>query len=227
MSLEFGSYRRHPRPHQHPSRSGSRGHLASRSQQRWTAIRRRQASMAGAPPSAGRQPVQRDLRHPEGRRPVERDQLTSRDIGGWVDPTASRIAFAVRAESYLTDRPKPLAPRRSSCIGTCWTASFSRRSDRFRSGRSPLKRSGRGFDESRASPPSSRRRRCTGSCGGAQRRCQRPRHRSEPLCHPRRGQGHSNKASRDRRADPPTRRCDPFRTSVSRAPGGVRRSAPR
>ena len=41
----------------------------------------------------------------------ERDQLTSRDIGGWVDPTASRIAFAVRAESYLTDRPKPLAPK--------------------------------------------------------------------------------------------------------------------
>ena len=87
------------------------------------AISRREVNSAGQPYADGKPRWQVRLRRPDGSQYSEtfatrkaadrweRDQLTSRDIGGWVDPTASRIAFAVRAESYLTDRPKPLAPK--------------------------------------------------------------------------------------------------------------------
>lgn len=41
----------------------------------------------------------------------ERDQLTSQGNGGWVDPAAGRALLVDRAESFLTDRPPPLAPK--------------------------------------------------------------------------------------------------------------------
>lgn len=47
----------------------------------------------------------------------ERDQLTAQGNGGWVDPDAGRALLTDRAESFLTDRPRPLAPKTLELYG--------------------------------------------------------------------------------------------------------------
>jgi integrase len=87
------------------------------------AITRREKNSAGQRYADGKPRWQVRLRRPDGsqysetfttRKAAERwerDQLTSQGNGGWVDPAAGRALLAERAESYLTDRPRPLAPR--------------------------------------------------------------------------------------------------------------------
>jgi integrase len=87
------------------------------------AITRREANSSGRAYADGKPRWQVRLRRPDGsqysetfttRKAAERwerDQLTSQGNGGWVDPAAGRALLAGRAESFLTDRPRPLAPK--------------------------------------------------------------------------------------------------------------------
>lgn len=87
------------------------------------AITRRETNSSGRAYADGKPRWQVRLRRPDGsqysetfttRKTAERwerDQLTSQGNGGWVDPAAGRALLADRAESFLTDRPRPLAPK--------------------------------------------------------------------------------------------------------------------
>lgn len=87
------------------------------------AITRRETNSSGRAYADGKPRWQVRLRRPDGsqysetfttRKAAERwerDQLTSQGNGGWVDPAAGRALLADRAESFLTDRPRPLAPK--------------------------------------------------------------------------------------------------------------------
>ena len=87
------------------------------------AIMRRETNSTGQAYVDGKPRWQVRLRRPDGsqysetfttRKAAERwerDQLTSQGNGGWVDPAAGRALLADRAESFLTDRPRPLAPK--------------------------------------------------------------------------------------------------------------------
>ncbi|MFN7151040.1 MAG: tyrosine-type recombinase/integrase [Microthrixaceae bacterium] len=87
------------------------------------AITRRETNSNGRAYADGKPRWQVRLRRPDGsqysetfttRKAAERwerNQLTSQGNGGWVDPAAGRALLADRAESFLTDRPRPLAPK--------------------------------------------------------------------------------------------------------------------
>lgn len=87
------------------------------------AITRRETNSSGRAYGDGKPRWQVRLRRPDGsqysetfrtRKSAERwerDQLTSQGNGGWVDPAAGRALLVDRAESFLTDRPRPLAPK--------------------------------------------------------------------------------------------------------------------
>jgi len=87
------------------------------------AIKRRETTSAGVPYVDGKPRWQVRIRRPDGSQysdtfttrkaaeKWERDQLTGQSNGGWVDPAAGRVLLATRAESFLTDRPRPLAPK--------------------------------------------------------------------------------------------------------------------
>jgi integrase len=87
------------------------------------AITRRETNSTGQCYADGKPRWQVRLRRPDGsqysetfttRKAAERwerDQLTSQGNGGWVDPAAGRTLLTDRTESFLTDRPRPLAPK--------------------------------------------------------------------------------------------------------------------
>ncbi len=87
------------------------------------AITRRETNSARVPYADGKPRWQARIRRPDGsqysqtfttRKAAERwerDQLTAQGNGGWVDPAAGRVVLADRTESFLTDRPRPLAPK--------------------------------------------------------------------------------------------------------------------
>ena len=86
------------------------------------AVTRRETNSARVPYADGKPRWQVRIRRPDGSQysetfstrkaaeKWERDQLTAQCNGGWIDPAAGRVVLGQRTDSYLTDRPKALAP---------------------------------------------------------------------------------------------------------------------
>jgi integrase len=86
-------------------------------------IKRRDTNSRGVAYADGKAHWEVRLRRPDGRQygktfatrkaaeAWERGQLTAQVTGGWVEPNAGKVPFRERAATYVTDRPKALAPK--------------------------------------------------------------------------------------------------------------------
>lgn len=86
-------------------------------------IMRRETNSAGIAYSGGRARWEVRLRRPDGRQygrtftnrkaaeVWQRDQLTTQQLGMWIDPSAGRVDLATASTRFLTERLRPLAPK--------------------------------------------------------------------------------------------------------------------